>query len=163
MSKIIVYGIHTVRILLKTAAHTIINLHVQKNRDDQRLKPIINVAEKAGITVRYVSRRELNTLAGEKHQGVIAECKNFERFDKNVLQTVIKNRETPALLLILDRVKDPQNLGACFRSAEALGVQAMIVPKDQAVGITPVVRKVACGTVEMLPFIQARTVSITSL
>ncbi|MBT8506473.1 23S rRNA (guanosine(2251)-2'-O)-methyltransferase RlmB [Coxiella-like endosymbiont of Rhipicephalus sanguineus] len=156
----IVYGIHSVRVLLETAPHTVINLHVQKNREDQRLQSLIKIAEKAGVIVKYISRKELN-IFGEKHQGIIAECKNFESLDVNVLQAVIRNRETSVLLLILDGVKDPHNLGACFRSAEALGAQAVIVPKDWAAGITPVVRKVACGAVEMLPFIRVTNLART--
>lgn len=156
----IVYGIHAVRVLLETAPHTVINLHVQKNREDQRLQSLIKIAEKSGVIVKYIPRKELNIFGG-KHQGIIAECKNFGSLDVNVLQTVIRNRETSVLLLILDGVKDPHNLGACFRSAEALGAQAVIVPKDWAVGITPVVRKVACGAVEILPFIRVTNLART--
>lgn len=149
----IVYGVHAVRVLLGTAPHNVIGLYVQKNREGQRLQAIIKMAEKAGINVKYTSRNELN-IFGKKHQGIIAECKNFESLDENALETVIKNCDSPTLLLILDGVKDPRNLGACFRSAETLGVQAMIAPKDRAVGITPVVRRVACGAVELIPFIR---------
>ncbi|MFV9989240.1 MAG: 23S rRNA (guanosine(2251)-2'-O)-methyltransferase RlmB [Coxiella endosymbiont of Dermacentor nuttalli] len=160
--KEIVYGMHAVQILLDTAAHTIITLYVQKNREDQkRVQALIKIAEKSGVTIKYTFSRELNVLTGENHQGIVAEYKNFENFDENTLQTMIKNRETPALLLILDGVKDPHNLGACFRSAEALGAQAVIVPKDRAVGITPVVHKVACGAVEILPFIRVTNLSRT--
>ena len=157
----IVYGIHTVQILLETMAYTVITLHIQKNREDKRLQDLIKIAEKLGIAIKYIPRRELNILAGENHQGVIAECKNFVIFDENSLQAMIKNRENSVLLLILDGVKDPHNLGACLRSAEALGAQAVIVPKDRAVGITPVVRKVACGAVGMLPLIRVTNLSRT--
>lgn len=157
----IVYGIHSVQALLERAPHTIINLHVQQNRDDQRLESLIKIAEKAGVIIKYSSHKELK-IFGKKHQGIIAQCKNFKSLYVNALQTVIKNCETSTLLLILDGVTDPHNLGACFRSAEAFGAQAVIVPKHWAVGITPVVRKVACGAVEKLPFIRvvnlARTI-----
>ncbi|QHG92572.1 23S rRNA (guanosine(2251)-2'-O)-methyltransferase RlmB [Coxiella endosymbiont of Amblyomma sculptum] len=157
----IVCGIHVVRILLETAAHTVITLSVQKNREDQRLQILVEKAEKLGITIEYRSRKELNTLAGKNHQGIIAKCQNFETFDEHALQIMIKNRETPTLLLILEQINDPHNLGACFRNAEALGAQAVIVPKDRAVGITPTVRKVACGAVGILPFIQLTNLSRT--
>ena len=157
----IVYGIHAVQILLETAAYTVITLYVQKNREDKRLQNLITTAEKLGIAIESIPRRGLDTLAGEHHQGVIAECKNFASFDENALQTMIKNRENSVLLLILDGLKDPHNLGACLRSAAALGAQAVIIPKDRAVGITPVVHKVACGAVGMLPLIRVTNLSRT--
>ncbi|WP_084588738.1 23S rRNA (guanosine(2251)-2'-O)-methyltransferase RlmB [Coxiella endosymbiont of Amblyomma americanum] len=131
-------------------------LYIQKTKRSQIL---IKEVKKSNVDIEY-SRRTLNTLSVKHQKSVITKCKkNLKSFDEHTLQNIIKNRENPILLLILDEVKDPHNLGACFRSAEALGAQAIIVPKDRAVGITPTVRKVACGAVETLPFIRLTNLS----
>ncbi|CAN7950386.1 unnamed protein product, partial [Ixodes hexagonus] len=102
-------------------------------------------------------------LAGEKHQGIVIECRHFDGFNEESLIDILKSRESPALLLILDGVKDPHNLGACLRSADAFGVQVVIALKDRAVGITPTVRKVACGAAQTIPFIRVTNLSQTLL
>lgn len=115
-------------------------------------------ANNLGVKIIYLSLRELNVLSEEKHQGVVAKCQDFR---KNALAKVLKNRRMPALVLVLDGVKDPHNLGACLRSANAFSVQVVIVPKDRAVGITSIVRKVACGAAEITPFIRITNLSRT--
>lgn len=156
-----IYGIHAVSAVLDAAPQRIVKLYVQENRDDQRLQSLVEKAKGLGVKVILLSRTELNTLSNEKHQGIVADCEETENLDESALLSLLKKRETPALLLILDGVKDPHNLGACLRSANAFGVRAVIAPKDRAVGVTPVVRKVACGAAEMTPFIRVINLSRT--
>ena len=159
MSKIkIIYGIHAVSALLNRMPQQIIDLLVQENRVDQRLHILIEKANNLGVKIIYLSLRELNALIEEKHQGIIAE---YQDFRKNTLERLLKNRSIPALVLVLDGVKDPHNLGACLRSANAFNVQVVIAPKDRAVSITHVVRKVACGAAEITPFMRMTNLSRT--
>ena len=157
----IVYGIHSATMLLDTAPERIANLYVQENRDDRRVQALIEKATYFGIKIIRVPRCELNTFISRKHQGIIVEYTTIRNLDEGNLLKFLKNRKTPALLLILDGVKDPHNLGACFRSANAFGVQVIIAPKDSAVGITPVVSRVACGAAEVTPFIPVTNLSRT--
>ena len=162
MSKIkSVYGIHAVSAVLDAAPQRIVKLYVKENRDDRRLQSLVKKAKGLGVKVILLSRTELNTLSNEKHQGIVAEFEEVKNLDESTFLSLLKKRETPAVLLILDGVKDPHNLGACLRSANAFGVLAIIAPKDRAVGITPVVRKVACGEAEMTPFIRVTNLSRT--
>jgi 23S rRNA (guanosine2251-2'-O)-methyltransferase len=98
------------------------------------------------------------------HQGVIAFCQSTESYSEDDLQALLEGLDVPPFLLILDGVQDPHNLGACFRSADAAGVHAIIAPKDKSVGLTAVVSKVASGAAEAVPFVQvtnlARTLEI---
>ena len=159
----IIYGIHSVRILLDVSPQSVLNLYVQVNRKDQRLQSLIKKAEKLGISIIRVSYHKLDALAGEKHQGIVVECRYFDSFNEKSLIDILKNRKSPALLLILDGVKDPHNLGASLRSADAFGVQMVIAPKDRAVEITPTVRKVACGAAQTIPFIRVTNLYRTLL
>ena len=134
------------------------HLFIQENRIDQRLQILKEKANSFGVKIIYLSLRELDALSKEKHKGIVAE---YQDCRKNTLEKLLKNRRVPALILILDGVKDPHNLGACLRSANAFGVQVVIVPKDRAVGITHVVRKVACGAAEITPFIRMTNLSRT--
>ncbi len=148
-------GMHAVKALLKANASDTRLLLIQKGRRDSRMRAIVSLAQKAGISVREVSKHELDEIGGAiEHQGVLAE---FEGQPVGSEQTLFEHLDacTGALLvLILDGLQDPHNLGACIRSADAAGVDAVIVPSDNSVGITPVVRKVASGAVESMPVFQ---------
>lgn len=160
----IIYGIHAVRILLNVSPQSVLNLYIQVNRKDQRLQSLTEKAEKLDISIVCVSHHKLDALAGKKHQGIVAECRYFDSFNNEELLTdILKRRKSPALLLILDGVKDPHNLGASLRSADAFGAQMVIAPKDRAVGITPIVRKVACGAAQTIPFIHVTNLYRTLL
>ena len=162
MNKIrIVFGIHSATALLDTAPERVVNLYVQENRDDRRLQELIEKATYFGIKIIRVSHRKLNTFISQKHQGIIVRYKTIRNLDEGNLLKLLKNRKVPALLLILDGIKDPHNLGACFRSANAFGVQVIIAPKDSSVGITPVVSRVACGAAEITSFISVTNLSRT--
>jgi 23S rRNA (guanosine2251-2'-O)-methyltransferase len=118
------------------------------------LAALIAAAEARGIPVHRLSGRELDRLLpGVRHQGVIAAIEPQETEDRQErdLPAFLEGLETPAFLLVLDGVQDPHNLGACLRTADAAGVHAVIVPRDRAAGITPVVRKVASGAAETVP------------
>jgi 23S rRNA (guanosine2251-2'-O)-methyltransferase len=146
---------------LKTSGSKIKELRVQKGRDDQRFKKIINLAELQDISIFWVTRSDLDELSGGSHQGVAALCENTKVYDESYLFELIDNLEKIPFLLILDSLTDPHNLGACMRSAEAAGIQAVIIPKNNAVGITPVVQKVACGATEFIPLIVVTNLSRT--
>ena len=148
-----VYGLHAVEALLASRPATVTGLMVAEGAAEKRLAPLLEKAAAAGITLHRVSRKDLDQLIpGARHQGVIASVKLESReMHEKLLPEFIAALSEPALLLILDGVQDPHNLGACLRTADAAGVHAVILPRDRAVGITPVVHKVACGAVESVP------------
>ena len=155
------FGLHTVYSVLKTSGSKIKELRVQKGRDDQRFKKIINLAKLQDIPLVWVLRSDLDMLTGGSHQGVAALSESIGIQDENYLFKLIANEKKIPFLLILDSLTDPHNLGACMRSAEAAGVQAVIIPKDNAVGITPVVQKVSSGATELIPLIVVTNLSRT--
>ncbi|MFN0003308.1 MAG: 23S rRNA (guanosine(2251)-2'-O)-methyltransferase RlmB [Pseudohongiellaceae bacterium] len=148
------YGLHAVEALLKHNHDSIIHLYVLQGRNDERIEAVLTRATRLTIPVTALSRAELDQKVEGVHQGVLAECKplQLER-SEGFLKQLLAGLEHPPFLLVLDGVTDPHNLGACIRSAEAAGVDAVIVPKDKSALMTPVVRKVACGAAESLPFI----------
>jgi 23S rRNA (guanosine2251-2'-O)-methyltransferase len=148
-----VYGLHSVLALLKTEPGRIRELRVLRGRHDQRLNKIRALAEQQDIAVVQVSRDELEALAPGNHQGAAALCSQGEVHDEHFLSALVANLDHPPLLLVLDGVTDPHNLGACLRTADACGVDAVIAPKDRSAGITATVRKVACGAAETVPFV----------
>jgi 23S rRNA (guanosine2251-2'-O)-methyltransferase len=153
-----------VQALLKTAPQRVIEIFVLQGRNDQRLQKIMQAAQQQGIHCQAISRAKLDEMSGEEnHQGVVANCTPGELHDETYLFALLAALTEPAFLLVLDGITDPHNLGACMRSAEAAGVHAVIVPKDNSVGLTPVVRKVACGAAEVMPLVSvtnlARTLS----
>jgi 23S rRNA (guanosine2251-2'-O)-methyltransferase len=153
----VTYGIHAVRVLLQRSPQRVRQLWLSSSRDDAaRLQELRALADAAGVTVATASDSELDRLAaGERHQGVLAELVPLAGDPETVLEEALEALGTaPALLLVLDGVTDPHNLGACLRSADAAGVAAVIVPRDRAAGLTPVVRKVAAGAAEVLPLVQ---------
>jgi 23S rRNA (guanosine2251-2'-O)-methyltransferase len=161
----LVFGIHAVNALMDSAPERFIEIWLLKGREDERLMSIINMARKLGISAQMVQRKVLDEKSeGEQHQGVIARVKQGKVFTENDLDDIINKANTqgiPPFLLILDGVTDPHNLGACLRNADASGVQAIIVPKDNAARITPTVRKVAVGAVESVPLVQVTNLSRT--
>jgi len=148
-------GMHAVKALLKANASDTRLLMIQKGRKDSRIRAIISLAQKAGVSVREVSRHELDEIGGVvEHQGVLAEFEGEPVGNESNLFEHLDSCTGSMLVLILDGLQDPHNLGACIRSADAAGVDAVVVPTDNSVGITPVVRKVASGAVETMPVFQ---------
>ena len=160
MTDTYVGGLHSVKAALKSSASEIAELLVQKGRRDTRLKDLREMARKHAIDTREVTRAHLNELVGEiQHQGVVARLTSTSSGLREDLPEFIRQRlqdsHADALfILVLDEVQDPHNLGACLRSADAAGVDAVVVPADNSVGLTPVVRKVASGAAETIPLFQ---------
>ena len=161
----IVFGIHAINALIKVAPERFIEIWLLKGREDDRIMPIINLARKYGISTQMAQRKVLDDKSeGEQHQGVVARVRPGKVFTENDLDDIInqvKKRNEPPFLLILDGVTDPHNLGACLRNADAAGVQAIIVPKDNAARLTATVRKVAVGAAESVPLVQVTNLSRT--
>jgi len=148
-------GMHAVKALLKANASDTQLLLIQKGRKDSRVRSIVSLAQKAQIPVREVSKRELDEAGGGiEHQGVLAEFRGEPVGNEASLFEHLESCDGPVFVLVLDGLQDPHNLGACIRSADAAGVDAVIVPVDNSAGITPVVRKVAAGAVETMPVFQ---------
>jgi 23S rRNA (guanosine2251-2'-O)-methyltransferase len=162
MKKQHIYGLHTVTVILKNTPEKVLNIYVQKDRHDRKIQHILKLAEQHALKPQLISRKKLDQLLPEcRHQGVIAIVKNSMKYHEANLEDLLDNLTEPPFLLILDGVQDPHNLGACLRSANAAGVHAVIAPKDNAVGITPIVCKVACGAAEMMPFIPVTNLART--
>ncbi len=161
----IIFGLHAVEAALKQDAESIEQLWCDKQRRDKRLQGLVQLAAKRGIKPQQLSRDELDKLApGGKHQGVVAQVQQSSATtarNETFLEQLLTDLEVAPFLLVLDGVTDPHNLGACLRSADAAGVHAVIAPRDRACGLTPVVRKVASGAAETVPFVQVTNLSRT--
>ena len=161
-SKELICGYHSVLTLLKTSPKRILKLYLQKDRLNERERHFLSLARANNIAIYFCSRRELDRLLpNQQHQGFIAECKETKNYEETDLPNLILELTLPPFLLILDRVQDPHNLGACLRSAYAAGVHIVIAPWDAAVGLTSVSRKAACGAAELIPFIQVTNLART--
>jgi 23S rRNA (guanosine2251-2'-O)-methyltransferase len=148
-----VYGIHAVAALQAQRPGSIKKLLLARGAKNAQLDGLIEKAVAAGIALQVLPRAELDAIIPEaRHQGIIAVVRgaSCERSEKTLPEFLAALSEPP-LLLVLDGVQDPHNLGACLRTADAAGVHALIMPRDRAAGITPVVHKVACGAVESVP------------
>lgn len=158
----LIFGIHTVEALLSTNPQNILLLYIQQGRHDQRIQQMINLAMKQGVAVQEITRQKLDELLPHmRHQGVVARCLNPIQFAESDIPVILDSLAIPPFLLILDGVQDPHNLGACLRTANAAGIHLVIAPKDDSVGVTAVVRKVACGAAEITPFIQVTNLART--
>ncbi len=155
------YGIHSVESLLELEPERVLTLFALKGRDDVRLKRIFELADPFGVSIQKASRDSLEKLAGQPfHQGVVAAVRPHPILNENDLNEIIQSNPN-VMLLALDQITDPHNLGACIRTAAAMGVDAVIVPRDRAVGLTPTARKVAAGGAEKVKFIQVTNLART--
>jgi 23S rRNA (guanosine2251-2'-O)-methyltransferase len=158
----VIAGIHSVRAALRHGVSGVSEVWLQRKRRDRRLVEVAELARRAGAPVREVGRDELNRAAeGVNHQGVLAWVSAPAARSEKDLARILNGADGPAFLLILDAVQDPQNLGACLRTADAAGVHALIAPKDNSVGLTPVACKVASGAVETVPYVQVTNLART--
>ncbi len=154
MASPVAYGVHTVRVLLARTPARVRRVLLVGGKDAGRLAEIRTLAARSGIQVTTVDEATLDKLAeGGRHQGVLAEVTARSGDPETQLEEALEAASGPPLLLVLDGVQDPHNLGACLRSADAAGVAAVIVPRDRAAGLTPVVRKVAAGAAETVPLV----------
>lgn len=165
-----VYGIHAVDSLLRHNPRSVRQLWVQEGRDDKRITTLVELARNQGIAVAVAPRAALDERVSARHQGAIADVEeatagaggdSANLWSEADLMAYVGAKSEPILLLVLDGVTDPHNLGACLRSADAAGVDAVIVPRDRSAGLTPVVRKVACGAAEAVPFVRVTNLTRT--
>lgn len=155
------YGVHSVESLLELEPERVLTLFTLKGRDDQRLKRVLELAEPFGISVQQASRDKLEKLAGQPfHQGVVAAVRAHPVLNEKDLETLLA-ANPQALLLALDHITDPHNLGACVRTAAAMGVEAVIAPRDRSATLTPTARKVAAGGADKVKFIQVTNLART--
>jgi len=155
------YGVHAVESLLELEPERVLTLFTLKGRDDQRLQRILQLAEPFGISVQKASRDTLEKLAGLPfHQGVVAAVRPHPTLNEKDLDQLLQT-QPQAMLLALDHITDPHNLGACIRSAAAMGVSAVIVPRDRSATLTPTARKVAAGGAEKVKFVQVTNLART--
>jgi 23S rRNA (guanosine2251-2'-O)-methyltransferase len=159
----ILFGFHAVLSRMRQHAASIEEILIDRDRIDARMKDLLNMAEAAGVRVMQVERSRLDGMAGinGRHQGVIARVVDTPIPYKDIHDILESDLKEPPFFLVLDGVEDPHNLGACLRVADAMGVHAVIAPKDRAVGLNATVRKVACGAAETVPFIAVTNLART--
>jgi len=146
-----IFGFHTVLARLRAAPESVTEILLDENRKDARAKDIVEAADRTGVQLLRVTTKRLDGFhGGGRHQGVVAIV--TEKQTRESLEDLLDSLQEPALLLALDGVTDPHNLGACLRVADAAGAHAVIAPKDRAAGISAVVSKVSSGAAESVPY-----------
>ncbi|WP_312484682.1 23S rRNA (guanosine(2251)-2'-O)-methyltransferase RlmB [Stutzerimonas nitrititolerans] len=148
-----VYGLHAVEALLRHHPKRVKQVWLAERRGDPRVRVLLELAEQARVRVGQCERREMDAWVEGVHQGVVAEVSPSQVWGEAMLEELLDRAEGPPLLLVLDGVTDPHNLGACLRTADAAGALAVIVPKDKAATLNATVRKVACGAAEVVPLV----------
>ena len=147
----VVFGFHSVLARLRAEPGSVIEIFVDEARNDARARDLAAAAERAGVRLLRVPVKRLDGFyGGARHQGVVARIE--PRSGAASLDELLEQLAEPALLLVLDGVTDPHNLGACLRVANAAGAHAVIAPKDRAAGVSAVVSKVASGAAELTPY-----------
>ena len=160
MSTKTLFGFHAVGVRLKTAPGSVSELHVDAARRDQRMRQLVERAAAAKVRVLDSDDARLTQLAGTpRHQGVVARVTPLPQ--THSLDELLDAVEGPPLLLALDGVTDPHNLGACLRVADGAGVHAVVAPKDHAVGLNATVAKVASGAAETVPYLMVTNLART--
>ena len=163
----LLYGLHCVEAALNSRSEAVLELMIQLEREGERIVRLQAQAHDLGISVQRVKSRKLDQMldpsASQRinHQGVVAVCRIQAAANEGDLDKHLDSLQHSPLLLLLDSVSDPQNLGACLRVADGVGVDAVITTKDKAVGLTPVVRRVASGAAESVPFFQVTNLTRT--
>jgi len=157
-----VCGLHAVTALLEGDAEAITELWVQRTRKDRRLERLLGLARRRVGVVHEVERADLDRLVpGVRHQGVVALARGGHMRGEPDIGPLLDAAGPAPLVLVLDGIQDPHNLGACLRTADGAGVTLVVAPRDRAVGLTAAVRKVACGGAETVPFIQVANLART--
>jgi 23S rRNA (guanosine2251-2'-O)-methyltransferase len=156
------FGIHSVQAALDYSSSKIMRVWVDAQRLDKRLGKIIDDLTALGIEPEKIDKKKLDRLSdGNNHQGIAMEVEMPSELSESDLKTMVEDLTTSALLLVLDNVQDPHNLGACLRTADATGVQGIVITKDNSTGITPTVCKVASGAAETVPVYQVTNLART--
>ena len=164
MGKRTVYigGFHAVMAALEDAAIKPLEVLLAQHRHDERSQRVVALARACNVGVRMIPKSDLDLLAPElRHQGVLAAMPGESLSQYTGEDALDLPASAGALILVLDSVTDPHNLGACLRTAEAAGVHAVVVPRDRAAGLTPIVRKAAAGAAERVPLVAVTNLSRT--
>jgi len=152
-----IYGLHAVRVMLQKHPERVTAVRVAERRDDPRAREIEELARRQQIPVQRVDAQVLKQKLGDvAHQGIVAEIRPLPPWSEDDLLAAVQaaaQTSQASLILALDGVQDPHNLGACLRTADACGALAVVVPRDRAAHVTPVVRKVAVGAAETTPVV----------
>ena len=148
-----IYGVHAVESLLRHHSKRVKQVWLAEGRSEPRLQVLVELANENSVPIGLAERREMDGWVEGVHQGVVADVSPSHVWGEAMLNELLDRTEDAPLLLVLDGVTDPHNLGACLRSADASGALAVIVPKDKSATLTPVVRKVACGAAEVIPLV----------
>lgn len=160
MSLKLLFGFHAVSVRLKVAPNSVRELFVDATRQDQRMRQFLAKVAEMGLKATEVDGERLQQLCGtHRHQGVAARVDAIQH--NHSLDDLLDGIEEPPLLLVLDGITDPHNLGACLRVADGAGVHAVIAPKDHAVGINATVSKVASGAAETMPYFMVTNLART--
>ena len=160
MSLKLIFGFHAVTVRLKVAPKSIKELHVDVSRRDQRMRQFLAKVGDAGIRVVESDDERLQAMCGtHRHQGVAARVEAIQQAKS--LDDLLDTLTEPPLLLVLDGVTDPHNLGACLRVADGAGAHAVVAPKDHAVGLNATVAKVASGAAETVPYLMVTNLART--
>jgi len=147
-----VYGLHAVAAVLDRAPERILELWMAESRDDPRSRTLKEQAQAVGVRIQAAAPDALTKLVGEvTHQGTVASVRPLKGWDEHDLAVALSQIGGDPLLLVLDGVTDPHNLGACLRSADGAGAHAVIIPKDRSASVDGTVRKVAAGAAEFVP------------
>lgn len=162
-SQQVLAGFHAVVARLRHAPESITEIYVENSRHDKRMQAFVAQAQAANVRVHPVAVERLDGLArGVRHQGVVALAQEHRlAIDLDEVLDLLEDKNRPGLFLILDGVTDPHNLGACLRTADAAGVDAVIAPRDRAVGLNSTVQRVACGAAESVPYIMVTNLART--
>ncbi len=157
----LVYGLHSVSALLRRHPERVLRVYLQQGRADAKAEELEQLARAAGSRVERIEAARLRQRLGNVvHQGVVAEIRPLEPWHEAQLLQKVASR-TDALLLALDGVQDPHNLGACLRTADACGVLALLVPRDRAAPLNATARKIASGAAESTPVVTVTNLSRT--
>jgi 23S rRNA (guanosine2251-2'-O)-methyltransferase len=160
MSQKILFGFHAVTVRLKTAPGSVVEIHVDATRRDQRMRQFVERAREAGAKLVESDDDRLQKMSGtHRHQGVVARVDAAPQ--SHSLDDTLDAVEGAPLLLVLDGITDPHNLGACLRVADGAGAHAVIAPKDHAVGVNATVAKVASGAAETVPYFMVTNLART--
>lgn len=156
-----IYGLHAVRAALARDPQRVLVVHLAARREDPRIRELDALARRAGRPVQRIDANALQKIVGDVvHQGVLAEIEALPPWSEDDLLEAL-GKVTKPLLLALDGVQDPHNLGACLRTADACGALAVIVPKDRAAQLNPTARKVAAGAAESTPVVAVTNLART--
>ena len=156
-----IYGLHAVEALLRHHPKRVKQIWLAEGRDDPRVQALMELAGQSKVRVGQCERREMDAWVEGVHQGVVADVSPSQVWGDAMLEELLDRTQGAPLLLVLDGVTDPHNLGACLRTADAAGALAVIIPKDKSATLNATVRKVACGAAEVIPLVAVTNLART--